>query len=166
MVRLIGAGILGLCCLGAGFSFARRRIQRVRQLEACLQMVNTVTIEMQYHAIPILRLVQSLSETPSLAPLRFLPLCREKMAEEPFPRAFAQALREAPGALEHEDLRAVSLMGELGSTDLEGQQHTLETMRERLTELLEQARERQGREAKLCRTLGALAGAGVFLLAV
>lgn len=129
-------------------------------------MVNTVTIEMQYRATPILRLVQSLCDAPNLAPLRFLPLCRDRMGRQPFPTAFAQALREAPGALEAEDLRAVSLMAELGSTDMEGQQHTLGTMRDRLTELLEAARERQGKEAKLCRTLGALAGAGVFLLAV
>ena len=141
--------------------------KRRRQLEAVADLAARSEDEIRYHSPDTVSLLSRLALEPMAEPLPFLKECiLECERGSPFPLAWQQALDQGEGLRltleEKEKLRAFG--ARLGATDREGQIAHCRRYRMEFERMATQAREQELTQTRLCRSLSALAGAGVMIL--
>ncbi len=166
MLRIVGLCLLGSCFVFAGYLGADRLRQRVRQLEQCLRLLRLMGERMRYTSAPIQVLLEELNQLEGMERLPFLAACCQLLqSQTPFPAAWRESVKTAPGLLTQEEQGMLLALGEqLGATDLQGQIAALEGIQEQLQERLEQARGQRDNKSRLYQSLGAVSGIGCVLL--
>ena len=160
---LIGGSSMGLCA-------ARELRQRSRTLEQFLAALDQIQAELSFRLTPMPELLQQLGQA-SEEPLKtFFQTCEgglSALGEVSFSVVWNRALREEALALLPEDRLSLEQLGAvLGRYDAEGQRTTLESVRVRLSQCLEDARGKQKKMGRVYRTLGVSAGVLCVLLLI
>ncbi len=154
----------------AGRYFALLEKKREETLRSILLMVSVTETQLRYARLPVGDLLRVLCENKALNELGFLRDCRELLC---FGHSFSSAWRKSieqntqlkkllPEAYES----LVSLGGEIGATDLEGQLSRCEYHKRYFETVLAEREEKSKRSARLFPPLGLLLGvfAAIFML--
>lgn len=154
----------------AGRYFASLEKKREETLRSLLLMVSVTETQFRYARLPVADLLKILCENKALAQLGFLRDCREMLC---FGYSFSSAWRksieqnaEMKKLLPEVYESLVSLGGEIGATDLEGQLSRCEYHKRYFENVLAEREEKSKRSAKLFPPLGLLLGvfAAIFML--
>ena len=156
MVRLLGAVLVAGGAAWTGLSAAEGLKRRVRALDALVDGLSLLEQELELDSPPLPELMERLIPR-SAGPARALfQGCREsleRLSWEPLP------------GLDGETRRTLEPLGDvLGRCDWNEQRRRVDTICRRVDELRVRAEERQRRQGKVYRALGAAGGAFLVIL--
>lgn len=157
-MRLAGAVLLLAGGTLAGLARAAGLFRRVRLLEALDGTLQSFRSGIRYGALPLEELISREEGCP---------FCRGARERPDFARDPRDALLAAgEGLLGREEDRAFfrELVRRLGDSDVPGQLEHLDRCRERLAALLESARARRDRDARLGVAVGTFGGLALALI--
>ena len=171
-IRLAGAILIAGCGAATGFMAGRRLRDRVRSLEQLVFALETMLNEISFSRTPLPEIIQKLSLCGQTPVCRLFGDISERLAQNPHDGlrpAFRLAIRgyKEQASLENEEIETLEdLSLTLGRYDVEGEQRALRLALRRLERSLADARERQVRDGRLCKTLGIGSGliAAIILL--
>ena len=168
MLKFLGAVLILTGGSSIGVCAAQELRQRSRILEQFLAALDQIQAELSFRLTPMPELLRRLGQE-SEEPLKtFFQTCEaglSALGEVSFSVVWNRALQMEPLALLPEDRIPLEQLGAvLGRYDAEGQRTTLESVRVRLSQCLEDAREKQKKMGRVYRTLGVSAGVLCILL--
>ena len=157
---LLGASTL------TGYLLASRLDERVRLLRTIQKLIARFCAELSGRRISTGQMLREAAADFEFSALPFLKKAAEKFdGTIPFCDVWSETLSEA--ALTAEETEPLMEVGRiLGSSDHESQLQALSLLAHRAGELVEQTAARTASEAKLCRSLGILAGLFFAVLAL
>ena len=158
MIRLAGLVLLAAAGALAGAVRAAELFRRVRLLEILDRTLQHFGAGIRYGARPLEELISREEDCPFCRAARELP----SFGEDP-----RQALLEAGETLLHrpgDRAFLEELIRPLGSSDAQGQLEHLELCRQRLAGMLDSARTRRDRDARLGVAVGAFGGLALGLI--
>ena len=152
MVRLLGAVLVAGGAAWAGLSAAEGLKRRVRALDALVDGLSLLEQELELDSPPLPELFQGCRES------------LDRLSREPFSQSWRRLTETLPG-LDEEARRALSPLGDtLGRCDWNEQRRRVDAICRRVDELRVRAEERQRRQGKVYRALGAAGGAFLVIL--
>ncbi len=169
MLRLAGIILLAAVCAMMGMLAAgslKNRVKAVRQIRIMLERIRLM---IRYEALEVNDIVRRLSDDDKLSELRFIPLLHsmQENGEDDFHAAWDRAVDEARDELTDNDIALLKRTGSiLGSCDCEGQLAALAVCCDEADRLAADAQEQYNAKGKLYRSLGAVAGALIAVIAV
>ena len=143
----------------------RRQKLRLRQLSQCVDLIQSVTVEIRYGSLPVLDIVRRLAENEAFQSLDFLHFVAGDAASD-FSAAWQNAITGSDKlALKPEEKAVLIRFGKsLGTTDADTQLLLCERFHAQLGAMRERA---EARQAESTRTLFvAVAAASLFVLAL
>ena len=153
-----------------GILLSLRLSKRVRELEASIAMIEELSLQIRYRALPVYELAGALESSKGLEPLRFIGMLNEHIEKERnFSIAWSNAIRSCKDQtnLKEDDVKIlISVGNELGKSDIDGQSSTLSLYRDMLSRSLESAIEEKHNKGKMYRNLGALIGVGIAIILI
>ena len=167
MVRLLGAILVAGGAAWTGLSAAEGLKRRVRALDALVDGLSLLEQELELDSPPLPELMERLIPR-SAGPARALfQGCREsleRLSWEPFSQGWRRLTETLPG-LDGETRRTLEPLGDvLGRCDWNEQRRRVDAVCRRVDELRVRAEERQRRQGKVYRALGAAGGAFLVIL--
>lgn len=172
MIRLAGILLLLSMSVLTGCIAARDLKARVRAVREIRFLIEELRLMIRYEAPEVSEIARRLSEDDNfheLGFLRLLPGYAEAALSGggTFREAWTRALSEERGYLSEEDISLLERTGSiLGSCDCEGQLSKLSVCSAEADRLCEEAREQYSAKGRLYRSLGAIAGALIAVIAV
>ena len=156
--------MLSLAVWLAGLQAVKRQRLRLRQLSQCVELIQTVAVEIRYGNIPIRSILRSASLNEAFDTLKFLK-GREESASD-FSADWQRRVEGDPTlSLKREEKAILIRFGRsLGTTDTENQLILCERFRAQLNQCLESAAARQTENKRLL--LGGTAAAAMLLFAL
>lgn len=167
MVRLLGAVLVAGGAAWTGLSAAEGLKRHVRTLETIRDGLALLEQELELDSPPLPELMERLIPR-SAGPARALfQGCREsleRLSWEPFSQGWRRLTETLPG-LDGETRRTLEPLGDvLGRCDWSEQRRRVDAICRRVDELRVRAEERQHRQGKVYRALGAAGGAFLVIL--
>lgn len=142
----------------------------MRELEAAIAMIEELSLQIRYRALPVYELANALESSKGLEPLRFIgKLCQHIEEERDFSVAWSNAIRSCKdqSSLKDDDIKIlISVGNELGKSDIDGQISTLSLYRDMLSRSLASAIDEKHSKGKMYRNLGALIGVGIAIILI
>lgn len=143
---------------------------RVAELEAVLHMLEELSVQIRYRALPVYELLERLRANSSLQRLRFIDcICAELEGTRDFDHAWQQGVaRSVPqSSMNKDDIEVLLAIGSsLGKSDIDGQLSAIELHSATVRARLQQASEERAKKGKLYRSLGVLAGIGISIMLI
>lgn len=166
-IRSVGMILVVVCSTGIGLSIASAMKSRARELETAISLAQAIEAELTYKLSPPGQAVAELARREAFSRAKYLSDCAKRCADgEPFPTAWRQSLADSGGALDCGDRETLRELADvLGQSDLDGQKAALSHVRAALSPRLEQARQEQLTQGKLCKQLGFLIGCAIVIVA-
>lgn len=167
MLKIVGAGIVIICCGWIGFSMASQYRREERILEAFIAALDYVGCELQYHLTPLQELcMQAAEHSKGIVSLVF-----SKLSEELESQIHADAsictekviasIPSLPGSIRE----YILMMGNtLGEFDLEGQLKGIDAVRTNCRTRLKEVQDSKEERVKSYQTLSLCAGAALVIL--
>ena len=167
-LRICGLLCVLLCSAGGGIYCAGRLTLRVESLESLQGFFSQLERLMVYTAQPVGELFHAMEKQyPNLV---FLKDCSVIFSHSgSFSSAFAFSLRQNAFSLglTKEDVETIcKSSGQIGHTDMEGQQAIYQLLRLQISQQLQSAREQAQKKARLYRSVGVLGGIALVLFAL
>ena len=167
MVRLLGAILVAGGAAWTGLSAAEGLKRHVRTLETIRDGLALLEQELELDCPPLPELMERLiprSAGPARALFQGCQESLERLSWEPFPQGWRRLTETLPG-LDGETRRTLEPLGDvLGRCDWNEQRRRVAAICRRVDELRVRAEERQRRQGKVYRALGAAGGAVVVIL--
>lgn len=142
----------------------------MREIEAAIAMIEELSLQIRYRALPVYELARVIKSNNGLAPLRFVGVIEEHIEHErDFSIAWANAIKSCKeqSDLTDDDVKILIAVGnELGKSDIDGQVSTLSLYQDMLARNLESAIEEKRNKGKMYRNLGALIGVGIAIILI
>ncbi len=142
----------------------------MRELEASIVMIEELSLQIRYRALPVYELACALESSKGLEPLRFIGTLSEHIENErDFSIAWSNAIDSSKDqtSLKEDDIKIlISVGNELGKSDIDGQISTLSLYRDMLSRSLKSAIEEKHNKGKMYRNLGALIGVGIAIILI
>ena len=142
----------------------------MRELEASIVMIEELSLQIRYRALPVYELASALESSKGLEPLRFIGTLSEHIENErDFSIAWSNAIDSSKDqtSLKEDDIKIlISVGNELGKSDIDGQISTLSLYRDMLSRSLKSAIEEKHNKGKMYRNLGALIGVGIAIILI
>ena len=166
MIKYIGLGLIGLCCVLRGYQAACSLKKREQKLRAAASFIAALSSELAFTLASPSELLELLSRRPEYESLPFLVYTRQQLeCGQPFPLAMAYGVEKDYIYWDAEDKKPLlEVSGILGATDLQSQLNALSRAQHRLEERRCQAAELLKSHGRLYQTLGVSAGAALVLL--
>ena len=152
MIKLLGALLLAVSGLGAGFALSSGLTVRKRFWDSAVVFSDSLSTALRYRGEDIFTTVNDCARLCGVG------ICVEK-SDRPFESEWLAAVERLK--INSADKKLLSEFGcGLGKTDCEGQLSHIELYREKFTARLGEARDEAAAKTKLYRVLGFFAGAG------
>ena len=163
-MRVLGLVLIVACTTLTGVKLSFNLLRRVKRLEDAINLTGLFAGELRYTMAPMQGIVARAAQ--QVSGLSFLAVCAKLcVGGSPFPKAWQQALTEAPSGLDSEDIKTLAHLGTvLGAIDLNGALSELEYATFALKERHKEAKAKQERLGGLYRTLGTLTGIGIVIM--
>lgn len=168
-MRWLGILLGAVSLLLAGNSLALRLREETAQLRKVQKLLVRVRREIDVRRLPTGVLLRELADDPDYAKFPFLRETSRRFTGVSPPAAiWTEELARWKGLKRFPESREIlkELGGILGSADGESQAAALLLLEERLNRLLAAAEEKSAADGRLCRSLGALAGLLLAVLAI
>lgn len=167
--KLIGAFLIIVGCGSIGFRMARERIMLEKNIRYLLSALDHMLLELQYHFLPISKLLRLAAEKSGGMIKKLLLLIAEEVDSQIAPDAECciRAALAKVGKLPHQIRLAFEKLGAvLGNYDIEGQVKSLEAVRKQYSTILEDLMNNKDSKIRGYQTLGLCAGAAVAILLI
>lgn len=169
-MKLIGILILLAMSVMTGCFAAQSLKDRLDRLRCIRRMTEQMRLMIRYEALETQDMIHRLSEDKGLIKLNFISVLSGIISDEydirPFSEQWDEAVREQVG-INDEDRELLYRIGAfLGTCDIEGQSSSLELASAEADRLTEEAAGQYAAKGRLYRSLGAVAGALLAVIAV
>ncbi len=168
-MKLLGILLGGLALFLAGNGFAVRMKEEAELLRKARQILLRIRQELSVRKLPTGSLLRELAADPDFICFPFLKKISVRFtgAESPA-EIWREEITQWNGLRQNPAGKQILLeLGKiLGSSDGESQAAALSLLEQRLQGILEQAEKKAAADGKLCRSLGALAGLMLAVLAI
>ena len=150
--------------LGVGIS-SRLKKRSVFLAEAVM-FISRVSMEIEYVNLPLFEILKKINESGCCRSLDFIPSCISLWEKgEDFSFAWQNSLKNSALPMKKEEKAKLFDMGDmLGMSDAEGQRAMLSLYAEYFSAYSTRAAEEYGKYGKMCITLSAVTGTGLFIL--
>ena len=157
-MRILGAILIIIACVGIGVCRAMKYHNRVTQLEKLTGLLSSLQTEMRFSGDSVPELIRRYEDKAL-----WLRDCRCLMEQgEEYPIAWKKAVERSSFWKQEREI-LLALGEELGQSDLEGQQSLLMLSQSRLKEIMQKAKEEQRQQMRLSPMLGGAAGVVILL---
>lgn len=152
----------------AGIQISKRYSQRAVLLEKIRHMLEQMSINISFRAMTVYDLIVSLNENEIFKELDFLEDVKINMdMHADFYSSWRNAVEDWNVKLKEEDKKLLTEIGTtLGKNDIDGELANIAVYKERISLLLEQARNDAKTKGRMTRSLGILAGAFISVILI
>lgn len=173
MLKITGIMLLLLMSALTGCLAADGLKKRVKALKQLRMLIETLRLMIRYEALEVMEISRRLADDNKFSMLTFIPYLNENVleyvghGEMTFYEAWDKSVSEHSDSLTPEDTALLRRIGScLGSCDCEGQIASLTMYSEQADKLISEAEEQYRSKGRLYRSLGAVAGALIAVIAV
>ena len=139
-MRLLGAMMISLSVALLGISMTKRQRQRLRQLSQCVELIQTIAVEIRYGCYPISDILRRAAQNEAFSALAFLKKVEVETASD-FSTGWKKAIENTASLALKPDEKAILFHfgSSLGTTDTQTQLLLCERFHAQLNRRLEEA---------------------------
>lgn len=149
-----------------GVMMSSRLKKRSVFLGEAVMFISQVSMEIEYINLPLLEILEKVAAGDCCKSLDFIPLCLEKWKKgEDFSVSWENAVEQSSLPMKKEErqkLKSLSML--LGTSDAAGQKNLLGLYANYFSAYYEKAQREYEKYARMCVTLGAVTGTGIFIM--
>ena len=151
--------------LFAGTALHSRLKKRREFLHEILVFISMMKIEFEFMAMPVFRVLEKLYSSGSCRSLDFVSLCMRSVQKgDDFSEAWRNSVENSCLPMKKEEREKLSAMGSLlGTSDIKGQLSMLTLFYESFLAYRKKADNEYEKYGRLCITVSAIVGTGVFI---
>jgi len=167
IIKYIILLIIFLTSISIGFLLSNKYKQRVIELREIKNFLGILKTKIRFTYEPLPEIFSDILDNFEGNILEFIKITKTKMNIMPAGIAWQEAIQEANFNLNEEDRNLLKKMGNLlGKTDIEGQLSEIEVTENFINKQIDKAEEEKGKNEKMYKTLGIVAGIGMVIILI